>query len=199
VERGETTTGGLLGRNPWVARRLITVADYHRMGEAGILSGADRVELVEGELVAMSPVGSPHAGAVNALNRLLVGAVGARGVVSVQNPVRLDDRTEPQPDVAVLRPRADDYRVATPGPGDVLLLVEVADSSLGYDRAVKAPLYAAHGIPELWIVDLAAREVEVHKTPEVGRYASVARVRPGGSLDPEFLSGVSIPAAAVLG
>lgn len=198
MERGGTTTG-LLGRNPWVARRPITVAEYHRMGEAGILSEADRVELVEGELVAMSPVGSPHAGAVNALTRLLVGAVGAGGVVSVQNPVRLDDRTEPEPDLAVLKPRADDYRSATPGPGDVLLLVEVADTSVGYDRAIKAPLYAAHGIPELWIVDLTAREVEVHRTPGGGRYASVARVGPGGTLHPESLPGVSIPAAAVLG
>lgn len=196
MERGGT---GLLGRNPWVGRRPITVAEYHRMGEAGILSGSDRVELVEGELVAMSPVGSPHAGTVNALNRLLVGAVGGRGVVSVQNSVRLDDRTEPEPDLAVLRPRADDYRSSTPGPEDVVLVVEVADTSLGYDRAVKAPLYASHGIPELWIVDLAAREVEVHRMPEGGRYAALVRVGPGGTLDPELLPGVSIPAAAVLG
>ena len=196
MERGGT---GLLGLNPWVARRPLTVAEYHRMGEAGILSPRDRVELVEGELVAMSPVGSQHIGAVNALNRLLMRAVGDKGVVSVQNPVRLDDRTEPEPDVAVLKPRADDYRSAMPGPRDVLLAVEVADSSLGYDRAVKAPLYASHGIPELWIVDLAAREVEVHRVPEGGRYATLALVGPGGALEPALLPGVSIPAAAALG
>lgn len=196
MERGGT---GLLGRNPWVARRPLTVDEYHRMGEAGILSESDRVELVEGELVAMSPVGSPHAGTVNALTRFLVGAVGDRGVVSVQNPVRLNDRTEPEPDFAVLRPCADDYRSATPGPEDVLLLVEVADTSLGYDRAVKAPLYASHGIPELWIVDLAAQEVEVHRSPEGGRYAALVRVGPGGALEPALLPGVSIPAAAVFG
>ncbi len=121
---------------------------------------------------------------MNALTRLLVVAVGGQGVVSVQNPLRLDDRTEPEPDVAVLRPRADDYRSATPGPVDVLLVVEVADTSLGYDRAVKAPLYAARGVPELWIVDLAAREVEVHRAPEGGRYTVVARVGPGGALEP---------------
>ena len=108
---GET---GLLTRNPWVARRVLTVAEYHRMGEVGILTKRDHVELIEGELIAMSPIGSEHAGTVNALNRLLVQAVGDRGVVAVQNPVRLDDLSEPQPDFAVLKPRADDYRRAPP-------------------------------------------------------------------------------------
>jgi Uma2 family endonuclease len=169
------------------------------MAEAGILGERDRVELVEGELVAMSPIGSLHAGTVNALNRLLVGAVGDRGLVAVQNPIQLDDRTEPEPDVAVLRPRADDYRSVIPGPGDVLLVVEVADTSLDYDRAVKAPLYARHGIPELWVVDLAAGEVEVCRAPAGDRYASVARVGRGGLLEPALLPGVAIPAAAVLG
>ena len=113
---------GLLSRNPWVARRPLTVVDYHRMGEAGILSEADRVELIEGELVVMSPVGSRHVGTVHALNRLLGRAVGDRGLVSVQRPIRLDDRSEPEPDVAVLRPRADAYRTALPRPPDVLLV-----------------------------------------------------------------------------
>ena len=99
---------GLLNRNPWVVRRLLTVADYHRMGEAGIFLDPGRVELIEGELVAMLPTGSLHAGTVNALNRLMMSAVGNRGVVSVWNPIRLDDLSEPEPDASVLRPRADD-------------------------------------------------------------------------------------------
>ena len=107
---------GVLSRNPWVARRPLTAADYHRMGEAGILSEADQVELIEGELVAMSPVGSRHVGTVHALNRLLGRAVGDRGLVSVQSPIPLDDHSEPEPDVAVLRPRSDDYRTALPRP-----------------------------------------------------------------------------------
>ena len=190
---------GLLGRNPWVMRRPLTVVDYHRMGEAGILSEADRVELIEGELVAMSPVGSRHAGTVNRLTRLLVIAVGSIGLVSVQNPVRLDDRTEPEPDVAVLRPRADDYIEATPGPEDVLLVIEVADSTLAYDRTVKAPLYATHGLAEFWIVDLTGRAIEVHCKPEGGLYTDVFRAGAGDTLEPVLLPGVSVPVAAVLG
>ena len=193
---GET---GLLTRNPWVARRVLTVAEYHRMGEVGILTERDRVELIEGELIAMSPIGSEHAGTVNALNRLLVQAVGDRGVVAVQNPVRLDDLSEPQPDFAVLKPRADDYRRATPRSVDVLLIVEVADTSLAYDRDVKRSLYARHGVPEVWIVNLAANEVEVCRAPTGDQYASVAHVGRDGILEPELLSGVAIAVAAILG
>ena len=190
---------GLLTRNPWVARRALTVAEYHRMGEVGILTERDRVELIEGELIAMSPIGSEHAGTVNALNRLLVQAVGERGVVAVQNPVRLDDLSEPQPDFAVLKPRADDYRRATPRSADVLLIVEVADTSLAYDRDVKRSLYARYGVPEFWIVNLAANEVEVCRAPTGDQYASVSHVGRDGVLEPELLSGVAIAVAAILG
>src|ERR1700676_1935686 len=146
---GETD---LLTRNPWVPRRALTVAEYHRMGEAGILARDDRVELIEGQLIAMSPIGSEHSGTVNALNHCLVQAIGQRGVVAVQNPVQLDDLSEPQPDFAVLKPRDDYYRRATPRPNEVLLIIEVADSSLAYDRNVKRSLYARHDVPEFWIV-----------------------------------------------
>jgi Uma2 family endonuclease len=190
---------GLLTRNPWVARRALTVAEYHRMGEVGILTERDRVELIEGELIAMSPIGSEHAGTVNALNRLLVQAVGERGVVAVQNPVRLDDLSEPQPDFAVLKPRADDYRRATPRSADVLLIVEVADTSLAYDRDVKRSLYARYGVPEFWIVNLATNEVEVCGAPTGDQYASVSHVGRDGVLEPELLSGVTIAVAAILG
>ena len=193
---GET---GLLTRNPWVARRALTVAEYHRMGEVGILAECDRVELIEGELIAMSPIGSEHSGTVNALNRMLVRAVGDAGVVAVQNPVQLDDHSEPQPDFAVLKPRADDYRRSTPRPNDVLLIIEIAFSSLNYDRAVKRPLYASHGIPEFWIVDLAAGEVEVCQTPAGDHYVSVSRVGREGTLKPALLPGTVIPVAALLG
>jgi len=193
---GETS---LLTRNPWVPRRALTVAEYHRMGEVGILTEDDRVELIEGELVAMSPIGSEHSGTVNGLTRLLVMAVGNRGVVAVQNPVQLDDRSEPQPDFAVLKPRSDDYRRATPRADDVLLLIEIADSSLAYDRTVKRSLYARHRIPEFWIVNLAAGEVEVCRNPSGDHYASVSPAGRADILEPELLPGATIPVAALLG
>ena len=123
----------LLAAHPWVTRRPITVTEYHRMGEVGILGDRDRVELIEGELVAMSPIGSYHHGTVNKLNHALVQAVGERAVVSVQGPVRLDEFSEPEPDFALLKPRPDFYQDAHAGPADVLMLIEVADTSLNYD------------------------------------------------------------------
>jgi Uma2 family endonuclease len=193
---GET---GLLTRNPWVTRRALTVAEYHRMGEVGILTEDDRVELIEGELIAMSPIGSAHSGTVNALTHCLVHAVGDRGVVAVQNPVQLDDLSEPQPDFSVLKPRDDFYRRATPRPDEVLLIIEVADSSLAYDRNVKRSLYARHGIPEFWIVNLAGREVEVCREPRGEQYTSIAQVGREMMLEPQLLPGAVIPVAVLLG
>ena len=190
---------GLLRRNPWVTRRPITVDEYHRMGEAGILTEDDRVELIEGELVAMAPIGSDHSGTVNALNHLLVMAVHGRAVVAVQNPVILDDRSEPQPDFAVLRYLDDHYRRATPRAEDVVLIVEIANSSLNYDRAVKRPLYARRGIPEYWIVNVSGHEVEVCRTPVGDRYDTITRAVRGDVLEPALLPGVTISVDALLG
>jgi len=193
---GET---GLLTGNPWVVRRPLTVAEYHRMGEIGILTEDDRVELIEGELIAMSPIGSEHAGTVNALTRMFVQAVGDRGVVAVRNPVQLHDLSEPQPDFAVLTPRDDDYRRATPRADEVLLIIEVANTSLAYDRAVKRSLYARHGIAEFWIVNLAASEVEVCRTPSGDQYMSISHVGRDGILEPVRLPGATMPVAALIG
>lgn len=187
----------ILAANPWVTRRPITVAEYHRMGEVGILGERDRVELIEGELVAMSPIGSYHHGTIITLTQALVRAVGDRAMVSVQGPVRLDDFSEPEPDFALLRPRSDTYRNAHAEPADVLLLIEVADTSLNYDRAVKRALYSRHAIPELWIVDLNAGEVEVCRQPGAGGYAAVTRVGRDGVLEPALLAGVRIQTATL--
>ncbi len=187
---------GLLSRYPATPRRLLTVDEYHRMGEAGILTEDDRVELIEGQLVAKAPIGTEHAAASNALNRLLVMAVGERGIVSVGNPVRLTQRSEPRPDFAILRPR-DGYRKTPPRPEDTLLAVEVANTSLGFDRQVKLPLYARSGTPEVWIVNLAAEEVEVYRTPVAGVYTVVARAGPADTLTIAALAGVVIPVAAI--
>jgi len=165
------------------------------MGEVGILSEDDRVELIEGQLVAMAPIGSAHSGTSIALTQLLSRAVGDRAFVSVQNPIRLDDYSEPQPDFALLRPRADYYRRATPVPADVFVLIEVSDSSLKYDRSVKRALYARHGIPEFWIVNLIAREVEVCRAPVGEEYTSISPVGAGATLEPVCLPGVVIRTA----
>ncbi len=190
---------GLLTRNPWVARRKLDIWEYHRMGEAGVFTEGDRVELIEGELIQMTPIGSGHSGTINGTNRALLRAVGDQAIVSVQNPVRLGDYSEPQPDFLLLRPRADDYRLRTPLAEDVLLLIEVADSSLRYDRAVKLPLYARHGIPEVWIVDLTANVVEWFRHPAGDSYAETGRAGRGETLTPALLSEVAIPVAAILG
>jgi hypothetical protein len=189
---------GVLARYPAAPRRLLTVDEYHRMGEAGILTEDDRVELIEGELVAMAPIGSEHVAASNELTRLLVQAVAGRAVVSVQNPVRLTRRSEPQPDFAVLRPRAG-YRTTLPRPEDALLVVEVAANSLDYDRTVKLALYACSGIPEVWIVNLAAGEVETYRSPVGDEYSSVAIVGRSDTLTMMALPDVRIPVADIFG
>ncbi len=182
----------LLARMLDVPRRRLSVAEYDRMGEAGILGPDDRVELIEGELIAMAPIGSYHVGSVIGLNHSLVVATDGRALVSVQNPIRLDDHNEPQPDFALLRPREDGYRNALPGPPDILLAIEVADSSLAFDRTVKAPLYARAGIPELWIVDLAGARVLVLRDPSPEGYRDVTEVLGGTVLEPSLLPGVRV-------
>lgn len=156
-----------------VQRHRLSVTDFHRMAEAGILRPGERVELIEGEIIDMAPIGSAHGGAVKLLANRLKLAVGERAVVSVQDPVVLDAHSEPQPDVALLRPREDFYAASHPRAQDVLLVVEVAEASLPYDREVKPPLYARHGIPEAWLVDLASRQFLMHRAPTAKGYGEV--------------------------
>ena len=167
-----------------VRRRRFTREEYRRMAEAGILHADDRVELIEGEIVHMTPIGRRHAACVAELNRLLVPAVGQRALIWPQNPIALPNETEPQPDIVLLRPRADRYLQDDAHPDDVLLLVEVADTSQRYDRLVKLPLYARAGVPEVWIVDLPGEVIEVLRRPTPGGYALVERVGRGGSVAP---------------
>jgi Uma2 family endonuclease len=151
------------------ARRRFTVAEFHQMGDAGILPPGERVELIEGEVLEMAPIGPPHAGIVNRLNRMLVRGAGDAAMVSVQHPVVLDRYSEPQPDLALLRPEADTL-ARLPAADDALLLVEVSDSTLRVDRNVKLPLYARRGVPEVWIVNVRERVVEVHRELQDGAY-----------------------------
>jgi Uma2 family endonuclease len=182
----------------WVPRRLIDVGDYHRMGEAEILGEDDRVELIEGELIAMSPVSVPHSLCINRLNRLLVLGLGDNAIVSVQNPVRLGDFSEPQPDFALLRPASPNYAKTPPLPEDVFLLIEVAASSLRYDVAVKAALYARYGIAEYWVVDVEARRVLRHRDPTQLGYARTEEVRDGAAIAPLALPALSLALADFL-
>lgn len=169
------------------------------MGEAGIFREDDRVELIHGEIVQMTPIRSPHAGCVNRLNRLFTATLGELAVVTVQNPITLDPASEPQPDLALLRPRADFYAGGHPGPGDVWLVVEVADTSLAFDRTVKIPLYARAGIVEVWLVDLPGECVEVYRQPSEGRYTEVQRVPRGQQVTCQAFPDLSLSVDEILG
>jgi Uma2 family endonuclease len=180
-------------------RHRFTVEDYHRMAEAGILGEDDRVELIEGEIVEMPPLGSGHAGTVNRLTRLFGRSLGDRAVVAIQNAVRIGDLSEPQPDVALLRPRPDFYGDAHPQPEDVLLLVEVAETSVAFDRRVKASLYARSGIREYWIVDLSAGLVDIHTAPVGDVYQELRSVGPGELVSPTTFPDVELQGADIVG
>jgi Uma2 family endonuclease len=180
-----------------VVRYRFTVEDYHRMAEAGILGEDDRVELIAGEIVEMSPVGPVHVACVALLNTLLAAQVGPDVLISVQSPIRLPDNTEPQPDLALLRRR--DYRAALPGPADVLLVIEVADTSRDFDRTIKLPRYAAAGIPESWLLDLVARRLERHSDPGPDGYRQITLAWPGDTLASTVLPDIVLDVAVALG
>jgi Uma2 family endonuclease len=180
-------------------RRRFTVEEYERMGEVGIFDPADRVELLDGEIAYMSPIGSRHAGVVNRLTARLVARLSDRATVIVQNPLRLLPLSEPQPDVMVARYRHDFYESAHPTAEDVLLVIEVSDSSLRTDRTIKLPIYAQQGIVEVWLVDLAANMVHVHTHPVEGAYREVRTVRRGEKLVPTAIPSLVLAAEDVLG
>jgi Uma2 family endonuclease len=163
------------------AKRLFTREEYHQMAEVGILKPTDRVELIRGEIVHMSPPGRRHIAFVNNLNQMLVLRLAGRAIVSVQNPVALADDSEPQPDLAVLRTRVMPYKEVEISTEDVVLLIEVADSSLRYDRSTKLALYAEAGVPEYWLVDVAAEAIETYRLPGATGYRDVQRVAGAGA------------------
>lgn len=182
-----------------IKRWRCSVDDYYRMLDSGILTEDSRVELIDGEIVEMAPIGSGNAAAVNCLNRLFVRAVGDKAFVSVQNPLRLDLWSEPQPDLILLRPREDDYRTGHPGPEDVLVVVEVAHSTLDYDRGTKLPLYCGAGAPEVWIVNLVAEVIEVYRDPVGSRYAASLTAARGEVIAPALLPELRIAVDDVIG
>ena len=153
------------------AQHRFSVADYYRMAETGVLKPDARVELLGGQIIDMSPIAPFHGGLVKRLNRLFNKLASGRWLVSTQDPVHLDEHSEPQPDLMLLKPAADDYMSRHPVPEDVLLLVEVADTSLEFDREQKLPLYGRAGISEVWIVNLVARTIEIYREPHFSGYA----------------------------
>ncbi|MGH7341541.1 MAG: Uma2 family endonuclease [Candidatus Rokuibacteriota bacterium] len=181
-----------------IQRRLFTTEDYHRMAEAAVFAAEDRVELIDGEVVEMSPIGLAHATCVRRLTNLLAHRVGERALLDVQNPLRLGERSEPQPDLMLLRPRDDDYADALPTAADVLLAIEVADRSLAFDREVKLSLYARHGVPEVWLVDLASRSVGVHRDPSGEAYRESRTAGSGDRLTVEALAGLEFRVDEIL-
>ncbi|PSQ96352.1 MAG: Uma2 family endonuclease [Bacteroidetes bacterium SW_9_63_38] len=188
-----------LTKAPAPRERRFTVDEYYRMGEAGVFDEDDRVELLDGHIYVMSPIGSEHAACVRRLNRLFQSRLGGRGLVSVQNPVRLADDSEPEPDVVLLRPHDDGYASEHPGPEEVTMVVEVADTSLSFDRDVKLPLYAEAGIPEVWLVDLEASVIHVYRDPNGDDYHTHTTHDPDAELEVAGLSdGPLLPAAKIL-
>lgn len=176
-----------------------TVDAYHRLAELGVLDEDDRVELLDGQIVPMTPVGAAHAACVIRLTDALSRRSGRDVGVSVQNPVVLAERWEPQPDIAVVRRPAGLAGAWLPGPADVVLVVEVADTSLERDRDVKIPRYAAAGIPEAWLVDLVADTISVYRGPGPDGYRESAVARRGQTLQPLLLPGVAVTADEILG
>ncbi|HWS88939.1 MAG TPA: Uma2 family endonuclease [Pyrinomonadaceae bacterium] len=182
-----------------ITRYSFTVAEYQRMGQVGIFSEDDRVELVNGEIVRMSPIGEPHASCVARLTQTLILMLRRTAIVWAQNPIVLDDYSEPQPDLAVLRPRADFYGQAHPRPEDVLIVIEVSDTTLEYDRKVKVPLYARAGIPETWVVSLPEECVEVYGDPAGGEYQTFRSYKRGRRLQSHTLAPLRLSVSKVLG
>jgi Uma2 family endonuclease len=169
-----------------------TVKDYHRMAEADVFEPDDRVELFDGRVYEMAPIGSRHAGCLKRLNALFAPLNGTRAILSVQDPVYLDEHSEPQPDFALLRPRPDFYTGSHPQPSEILLAVEIAETTIAYDLQLKVPRYLAAGIPEVWVTDVVREVVHVH------RGGTTMQLRAGDSLSPLAFPDMVLEVAAIL-
>lgn len=175
------------------------VDQYYRMAQSGILAEDDRVELIEGEIIKISPIGVRHASCVNRLNTLFAEMLGRKAIVSVQNPLLLSTYSEPQPDLCLLRPKADFYANEHPSPSDVFLVVEVADTSIGYDRDEKIPLYARAGIAEVWLIDLTQDTVTLYAEPIRGQYRQTREANRGGAVASTIFSDLILDVDTILG
>ena len=180
-------------------KKLFTVDEFYRIIETGIFPEGQRVELIDGEIIEMSPIGTRHAGCVNRANTFFTEAFGRNAIVSIQNPLRLSEFTEVLPDVVVFKPRADFYVSERPTPADVFFLVEVADTTLRYDRNVKVPRYAAAGIAEVWIEDLKGDSLLVYRDPAEKTFKTSLTLHRGDSVSPLAFPAVKFKVEDLLG
>jgi Uma2 family endonuclease len=195
----ELIEGVVIARRPVLAPWRFTVDDYHKMGEAGILAEDDRVELIDGEILATSPIGSRHLACVARLIDAIPPKLSGRAISSVQSSIRLGSHSEPQPDFVLLRPRADYYESALPAPSDILLLIEVMDTSAGYDRGIKLRLYASAGIREVWLADLNTAQIERCRSPRSGAYTETRVFGRGQVISPEAFADLVIAVEDIFG
>jgi len=182
-----------------LARRLITTAEYHKMIEAGVFHEDDRLELIDGELFEMSPIGPRHVAAVNRLNRMLSLQLADFAIVSVQNPVELSEYSEPQPDLTLLKWRDDFYAQSLPSPEDTLIAIEVSDTTVEKDRGLKIPSYARAGLAEAWLVDLYNDRVEIYSQPNNGVYQEIRIVLRGQDVISKTIPQLILKADDILG
>nr|WP_150107111.1 Uma2 family endonuclease [Halothece sp. PCC 7418] len=180
-------------------KRLFTVSEYQKMAEVGILTERDRVELMAGEIIPISPIGYRHAATVKRLNDLFGQRIGNQAIRGIQDPIVLDNQSQPQPDVVLLHPRSDYYASGHPQPQDIYLLVEVADSSITYDREIKIPLYAQAEIPEVWLIDLNENSVEVYQNPLRDRFSHLQILQQNLSISSLAFPKITFTIAELLG
>jgi Uma2 family endonuclease len=180
-------------------KKLFTVEQFYRMGEAGVFSKGERVELINGEVILMSPIGRRHAARVDRLTALFTHAFAGRAIVRVQNPIYVDEYNLPQPDIVLLKPCDDFYESAHPGPGDTLLVFEVADTSLRFDLNQKLAVYAISGVPEYWVEDVDHDEILVHRSPNKDTYDHRFTVRRGDTVSPVAFPDLVFKAEQILG
>ncbi len=180
-------------------RHHFTTEDFNFLAEQGKFKPTDRLELIEGEIYEMSPIGSLHARCVNFLSNILMTMLVGKSIVSTQNPIILNDINQPQPDVAILRYQEDFYKESLPHASDVLLVIEVADSTVQLDRTVKFPKYASARIPEAWLIDLEAQQIEVHFDPKDETYGMVKICQRGEEISSETMPGIKFSVNDILG
>jgi Uma2 family endonuclease len=183
---------------PVQTRHRFNVREYYRMAETGVLKPDARVELLDGEIIDMSPIGPFHGGVVTYLNEIFTATRQGRWVTAVQNPMHLGDDSEPQPDLLLLKPSPDFYRKRHPQPEDVYLLIEVADTSLATDRGDKLPAYGRAGIAEVWIVNLIEAAIEVYRGPHFTGYGQRSVLRPGEQATPQAFPDMAVDVAELL-
>ena len=175
-----------------VAHRLINVSEFYRMAETGILKEDEHVELIEGELLAMSPIGSFHVGLVNRISRLLTTMLENKAIVSTQNPIYLSEVSSPEPDISLLKPRNDDYMHALPTAEDILLVIEISDTSVNYDLNTKLPLYAHYQIPEVWLINVKQKTLDIYQKPSDEGYRVSLRPKKSEIINPLLIDKLNI-------